>query len=181
MNAFMPRMMNEMLKDVTTDDVVDFLKKALDEKEKLQELVDKLKDANVMYKMMFASHVSKFDFDETVSKIKQQAKDVGWNIPDDRDLQKMWSEGAGLTDMTRLTTIYFCSPSTAYRIVKEDGNAAMAVMMPMGVIVYEMDDGKTGVATYNMGMMAGMFPGLTGEVLKGAAERLEKSLDGIIE
>ena len=181
MNAFMPRMMEEMLKDVTAEDVIEFLKKTLDEKDKLAELVEKVKQTNLMYKMMFSSHTSKLGFDETIEAITNQARENGWVIPDNRNLQKVWIEEAGVTDMTRLTTIYFCTPKEAYRIVKEDKNEAMAVMMPMGVIVYDKDDGKIGIGTYNMGMMAGMFPGLTGEVLKGAAERLAASLEGIIE
>ena len=179
-NEFMPKMMTEMLKDVTVDDVINFLKEALKDKEKLQELLGKLKDANLMYQMMFKAYTSKLSFDETITAISEAATQNGWVIPDVRDVQKHWQED-GLTEVPKIKTIYFCMPHTAYRIFKEDKNEAMVVMMPMGVSVYETADGQVGVGTYNMDMMSGMFPGLTGEVLSNAAKNLAKTLEGIVE
>lgn len=180
MHEFMPKMMTEMLKDVTVDDVINFLKEALQDKDKLQELLGKLKDANLMYQMMFKAYTSKLSFDETISAINEAATQNGWVTPDSRDIQKHWQED-GLTEVPKITTIYFCRPHTAYKIFKEDKNEAMVVMMPMGVSVYETADGQVGVGTYNMDMMSGMFPGLTGELLSNAAKDLAKTLEGIVE
>ena len=43
---FMPKMMTDMLKDVTVDDVIAFIKRAIEEQDKLKELADKIAQAN---------------------------------------------------------------------------------------------------------------------------------------
>ena len=179
MHEFMPKMMTEMLKDVTVDDVIDFLKAALKDKEKLQELVAKIQAANLMQQMMTKVYRSKLSFENTISALCEIAPQHGWGV-DTRDLQEKYQE-AGLTDMTRLVIIYFCNPQGGYAIIKDDERKAMSVMMPMGVSVYETSTGQVEIATWNMAMMADMFPGTTGEVLKEGAENLANTLEGIVE
>ena len=179
LHALMPKMMTEMLKDVTVDDVINFLKEALKDKEKLQELAIKMQEANLMQQMMFKVYKSKLNFEDTVVAIHEAAPQNGWKIPDSRDLQKEY-QAAGLSDMTKLKIIYFCNPQGGYTILKEDKNKAMSVMMPMGVSVYETSAGQVEIAAMNLGMMSGMFAGATQEVLGNGAKNLEKTLAGII-
>ena len=82
--------------------------------------------------------------------------------------------------MTRLQIIYFCDPPGGYRILKDDKNKPLSVMMPTGVSVYETSDGRTEIATMNLGMMSAMFPAPIQEVFEDGARRLEKTLEGII-
>ena len=63
---FMPKMMTDMLKDVTVDDVIAFIKRVIEEQDKLKELVNKIAQANLMQQMMFKVYQSKLGFDETV-------------------------------------------------------------------------------------------------------------------
>ncbi len=179
-NTLMPKMMTEMLKDVTVDDVINFLKEALKDKDKLQELVTKMKEANLMQQMMFKTYKSKLNFEDTVAAIHEAAPQNGWKIPDSRDLQKEYQE-AGLSDMSRLKIIYFCDPQGGYTILNEDKNKTMSVMIPMGVSVYETSKGQVEIAAMNLGMMSGMFAGATEEVLGNGAKNLEKTLAGIVE
>ena len=178
-NALMPKMMTEMFEEVTVDDVINFLKEALKDKDKLQELATKMKEANLMQQMMFKTYQSKLSFEDTVAAIHEAAPQNGWKIPDIRDLQKEYQE-AGLADMTRLKIIYFCNPQGGYTILSEDKNKAMSVMMPMGVSVYETSEGQVEVAAMNLGMMSGMFAGPTEEVFSTGAKNLEKTLEGIV-
>jgi lipoate-protein ligase A len=60
---FMPKMMTDMLKDVTVDDVIAFIKRAIEEQDKLKELTDKITQANLMQQMMFKVYQSKLGFD----------------------------------------------------------------------------------------------------------------------
>lgn len=179
-NALMPRMMTEMLKDVTVDDVINFLKAALKDKDKLQELVTKLKEANLMQQMMTRVYRSKLNFEETVVAINEAAPQNGWLIPDIRDLQQLY-QSEGLSEMTKLKIFYLCNPQGGYKIVKEDKNEALSVMIPMGVSVYETSDGQAEIAAWNMELMSGMWAGVTGEVLSTGAENLGKTLEGIVE
>ena len=179
-NALMPRMMTEMLKGVTVDDVINFLKEALKDKDKFQELVTKLKEANLMQQMMFKTYQSKLNFEETVSAINEIAPQNGWVIPPIRDLQKDY-QNEGVSKMTKLKIIYFCDAHGGYEILKEDKRKAMSVMMPMGVSVYETSKGQVEIAAMNLGMMSGMFAGATEEVFGTRAKNLEKTLEGIVE
>ena len=55
----MPKMMTNMLQDATVDDVIGFMKKMLEDKQKIADMLDKLKQANVMKQMMFKVYRSK--------------------------------------------------------------------------------------------------------------------------
>jgi uncharacterized protein (DUF302 family) len=177
---FMPKMMADMLKDVTVDDVIALIKRAIDEQDKLKDLTDKIAQANLMQQMMFKVYQSKLDFDETVSAVAEAAPRNGWQIPDIRDLQMEYQK-AGLSDTTKVKIIYFCNPQGGYDILKDDSNKSMSVMMPMGVGVYETSDGRVEIAAMNLGMMSGMFSGVVQEVLNNGAANMEKTLQEIVK
>ena len=177
---FMPKMMTDMLKDVTVDDVIAFIKRGIEEQEKLKELADKIAQANLMQQMMFKVYKSKLDFDETVSAVAEAAPKNGWKIPDVRELQKEYQE-AGFSETTRVKIIYFCDPQGGYNILKDDSNKSLSVMMPMGVSIYETSDGRVEIAAMNLEMMGGMFSGVVQEMLSNGAANLEKTLQGVVK
>ena len=177
---FMPKMMTDMLKDVTVDDVIAIIKRVIEEQDKLKELADKIAQANLMQQMMFKVYKSKLGIDETVSTVAEAATRNGWQIPDIRDLQKEYQE-AGFSGMTKVKILYFCNPQGGYDILKDDKNKSMSVMMPMGVSIYETSDGRVEIAAMNLGMMSGMFSGVAQEVLSNSAANLEKTLQGVVE
>jgi len=179
-HELMPKMMTNMLKDVTVDDVIAFIKRAIEEQDKLKELADKIAQANLMHQMMFKVYRSTLGFDETISAVAEAAPRNGWQIPEIRDLQKEYQE-AGLSDPTKVKVIYFCNPQGGYDILKDDSNKSMSVMMPMGVSIYETSEGRVEIAAMNLGMMSGMFSGVVQEVLNNGAANLEKTLQGIVE
>jgi uncharacterized protein (DUF302 family) len=177
---FMPKMMTDMLKDVTVDDVIAFIKRGIEEQDKLKELADKIAQANLMQQMMLKVYKSKLGFDETVSAVAEAAPGNGWQVPDIRDLQKEFQE-AGLSDTTKVKIIYFCDPQKGYDILKDDSNKSMSIMMPMGVSIYETSDGRVEIAAMNLGMMSGVFSGVVQEMLSNGAANLEKTLQGVVE
>ena len=180
MTELMPRMMTNMLQDITADDIINYLKETLKDKEKLNELGAKVQEANLMQQMMFRVDTSVLSFEETVSSLTESAQQNGWVIPDTRDLQHEYHK-AGLTDMTRCTILYFCNPQGGYKILtSSDKNKAMSVMMPMGVSVYETTDGQVEIAAMNLSLMSNFFSGVVKETLKDGGERYEKSLEGIV-
>lgn len=180
MNELMPRMMSSMIKDLTADDIITYLKDTLKDKEKLGELGAKIQEANLMSQMMFRVDTSSLNFEETVSTLSESAKQNGWLIPDTRDLQHEYHE-FGLSDMTQCTILYFCNPQGGYAIfTSNDTNKAMSVMMPMGVSVYETTDGQIKIAAMNLGLMSNFFNGATKDVIKDGGVRYEKSLEAVI-
>jgi len=179
-NELMPKMTTAMLKDVTVDDVIAYLKRTLAEKEKVAELFEKIQAANLMQNMMFNVYKSTLNFDETVAALEHAAPEHGWTIPDIRDLQQEYQR-LGLSDMTKVKILYFCMAQGGYKILQDDRNKAMSVMMPMGVSVYETSEGKVEIAAMNLAMMSGMFAGVTQDVLSNGAKNLENTLAGIVE
>jgi uncharacterized protein (DUF302 family) len=181
MDELMPRMMSSMLRDVTADDIINYLKETLKDKEKLSKLGTKIQDANLMGQMMFRVDTSRLNFEETISALSESAKQNGWKIPDTRDLQREY-HAAGLNDMTQCTILYFCNPQGGYSILtSSDINKAMSVMMPMGVSVYEITNGQVKIAAMNLSLMSNFFSGAVKDVLKDGGARYEKSLEPVID
>lgn len=133
----------------------------------------------LMKKMMFTASKSKLNFEETVSSIRESAVRHGWEIPSIHDLQREY-QAAGHNDMTRMKIIYFCNPHGGYRILKDDHNKSMSVMMPMGVSVYETNDGQVYIAGLNLGLMSTMFEGTIKEIFEEGTENFEKTLENIV-
>lgn len=131
-----------------------------------------------MRKMMFTVHRSKLDFEETVEALRTSAQEHGWEIPMEHDLQENY-QNAGYEEMTRVTTLYFCTPDGGYQILRDDDNTPMAVMMPMGVSVYETQEGEVFIAGMNLEQMSMMFGGAVKEVLREGAENYRQALDGL--
>lgn len=133
---------------------------------------------SLMNKMMFTKHRSDLGFDETIIALKKSAQEHGWKVPMVHDLQESYRE-AGYEDMTRVTTLYLCNPEGGYRILQDDANKSMAVMMPMGVTVYETHDGEVYIAGMDLGRMSVMFGGPVKEVLREGAASYTQTLADI--
>jgi uncharacterized protein (DUF302 family) len=125
-------------------------------------------EGNLMRKMMFTVHRSDLGFDETVAALRESALEHGWEVSMVHDLQACYQE-AGFEDMTRVTTVYLCNPEGGYRILRDDANKPMTVMMPMGVSVYETHTSEINIAGMNSDRMGMMFGGTVKEVLRQGA------------
>ena len=134
----------------------------------------------MMPHMMFATYKSKLDFDETVSSLEESAKKNGWTIPEIRDLQQDYIE-EGHGDMTKIKILYFCNSQGGYNILKDNDYKKMSVMMPMGVSVYETNDGQVKIAAMNIGFMSMMFSSIVKKVLQDGGKRFKNSVENIIE
>ncbi len=180
MNELMPKITANMLKDLSVDDIVDFLKDIINDSDKLSSLVSKITEANLMPKMMMKTWKSKYDFDETVAALTENAPKNGWHIPDRRDLQKLWKE-QGIEDAPKIMVLYFCNAKGGHSITKDDELKALSVMMPMGVSIYETTIGEVEIAAMNIGMMSGMFTGVAKETFKDSSNNLDNCLKEIIK
>ncbi len=134
----------------------------------------------LMKQMMFTVRKSKLDFEETITAIRESAVKNGWEIPSDFDIQQEYIK-AGHEDMTKVKIIYFCFPDGGYRILTNDADKSMSVIMPGGVSVYEATDGQVYIAGMNYDRMSGMFTGTVREVLKEAAGNYANTLQEIAE
>lgn len=129
----------------------------------------------LMTSMMFESRPSRFDFAETVAKVREAAEENGWTVPQVLDLQKHYHH-VGLPEMRRVTIIYFCNAKAGIDITEDDSNKPMLVMMPTGVAVYETSSGKIRVANMNFSLMRHMFSGVVKKALSQSARNMENAL-----
>lgn len=180
MNELMPKMMANMLKDLSADDIIEFLKDLINDSDKLSKFATKIAEANMMPKMMMKTWKSNFSFDETVSKLSDAAPKNNWHIPDTRDLQELW-KSQGIEDAPKIKILYFCNAQGGSAITKDDELKSMTVIMPMGVSVYETSKGEIEVAAMNIGMMSGMFTGIVKETLSNSADNFENCIQEIIK
>ncbi len=127
---------------------------------------------------MFTVHRSELDFDETVAALTESAEKHGWTIPMIHDLQKNYQE-AGYEDMTRVNILYFCNPDGGYQILQADDNKPMSVIMPMGVSVYETNEGQVYIAGMNLDRLSMMFGGDVKEVLRESAVNYAETLENV--
>jgi uncharacterized protein (DUF302 family) len=122
---------------------------------------------------------SQLAFEDTVERVRENAEEVGWNVPKVFDLQSHY-KNHGFGDMGQATVVYFCNPRGGYDISRDDEFKPMFVMMPTGVCVYETSTGEVQVARMNLGLMSLMFAGVVKRTLKQGGSNLEKALEGII-
>ncbi len=132
----------------------------------------------LMTSMMFESRPSRFDFAETVAKVRKAAEENGWTVPQVLDLQGHYHH-VGLPEMRRATIVYYCNAKAGFDITEDDNNKPMLVMMPTGVAVYETSSGKVRVAHMNFSFMRHMFSGVVKKALSRSARNLKNALASI--
>ncbi len=129
----------------------------------------------LMTRMMFESRPSRFDFAETVARIRDAADGNGWTVPQVLDLQDHYHH-QGLPGMRRATIVYYCNATAGIDITSDDANKPMLVMMPSGVAVYETSSGEIRVAHMNFGLMRHMFGGVVKKALSRSARNMAKAM-----
>jgi uncharacterized protein (DUF302 family) len=130
---------------------------------------------SLMQRMMFSVYQSELGFDETVAALREAARRNGWDVRMEHDLQECYVE-AGYEDMTRATTLYLCYPDGGYQIMKDDANKPLSAMMPMGVSVYETNEGEVRIAGMNLERMSMMMGGTAKQVFSQGATSYKNAL-----
>ncbi len=116
--------------------------------------------------MMIHEHQSPFGLEETVEKISQNATDNGWVVAGVKPLDKSVAKhGGGKILPVRL--IDLCQANHAAKILSQDDERFVSVMMPCTISVYEKEDGNVYIAHVNAGLMGSLFGGTIAEVMGG--------------
>lgn len=125
--------------------------------------------------MMIHEKVSPYGFEKTVQMITDNAEATNWRVPKVYDFQKtILKEGVG--DIGRTKVIELCHPHYAYGLLKNDNDKYVGVMMPCAFAIYEKSDGRTYVASMNVGMMGKMFGGGVNAAMSKVAKDDKKIL-----
>ena len=102
---------------------------------------------------------SPLGFQETIDRIKSNAKALGWKVP------KSWKKNfqKNLTKVTKQDVgknlvFSMCEPWEAVKLLKHDEYKRFFSMMPCSFAVYEKSDGKVYASFLNIQMLGQMYP-----------------------
>ncbi len=115
-------------------------------------------------KLMVTELESPYGVEETVERIKNNAKDSDWIVPGVSSIHKSIKKHGG-GELPPVMLVNICKPDYAYDILKHDENKIISLFMPCTISVYEKSDGKTYVGIMNAGLLGKMFGGTVAEVM----------------
>lgn len=128
-------------------------------------------------RMMFVTQNSKFDFEETITKVKDIAKDAGWYNPAYRNHYEI-EKSFELDNPNKVATISMCIPRAAHNILKV--NKRLAGMMPLQITIFE-DEGKVYVSWMDITLMGKMFGQAVADIMATAEKNMREALKSIIK
>jgi uncharacterized protein (DUF302 family) len=131
--------------------------------------------------LMIEEEVSPVGVEDTVARLDAAAKAKGWSVIGVQKVdQSVKKHGAG--DILPVSVMSVCHPKHAAKILGEDGNRYISVMMPCRIAVYAKKDGKAYVSTLNAGLVGGLFGGTISEVMTGpVAEAQAEIVDAALK
>ncbi len=109
---------------------------------------------------MIIEKQSPLGFEETIEKIKSNAKALGWKVPKSwkknfqKNLMKVTKKDVG-----KNLVFSMCEPWEAVKLLKHDKYKKFFAMMPCSFAVYEKSDGKVYASAMNIQMMGQMYKG----------------------
>lgn len=130
-----------------------------------------------MKSMMVEERVSPYGVDETVSKIQQNAKSIGWVSPGVKNMNKSIKKHGGADIGGPVRIVELCNATHASNILKEDEGRYAAVLMPCAIAVYTKSDGKTYVTNMKAGRMGSLMGGVVADVMEVVDVDQKKILD----
>lgn len=112
--------------------------------------------------------ISRYNFAETVDRLKSLAEEDGWNVPAIHDLQQSLAKSGKHVKPVKVLEI--CKPRYSGQMLELNDERIISVMMPCRISIYEKDDGKTYVSLLNAALMSADLPENIGMVMKEASD-----------
>ncbi|MDG5799865.1 DUF302 domain-containing protein [Marinilabiliaceae bacterium ANBcel2] len=118
---------------------------------------------------------SRYDFDETVERLKENAEDAGWTVPVVHDMQANM-ERSGLPVLPA-KIIEICNTGHAYNILESDMEKYNMAVLPCRVSVYKKSDGLTYVSWYNYDV----YSAIEHEIAKSYFRQMASDIEDIVQ
>jgi len=137
---------------------------------------------STMRSKMIVEYKSSYNFEETCKRIEEVIpKGEGWGfpIPVWKFYKSQLSKNLTYDNITNCQIYFVCKPKHANTVVSDDPK--WSGIMPCSWSVYELKNGDTYIAKMNIALMAMMFTGVLGSVMKEVARDEEKFLDAIMK
>jgi len=129
---------------------------------------------------MVIERASPLGFEETIVKLIENAKGLGWKVPKKwkKNFQKNLKRVAKV-DIGKGLVIEMCEPHAAAKLLVHDQHKKFLSMMPCTVAVYEKSDGKVYLSMMNIQMMGQMYKGQKeiDEMVTELGPQMEKMLE----
>jgi uncharacterized protein (DUF302 family) len=127
---------------------------------------------------MFIESVSKFGFDETVTKLSEEVSSKGWKVLVAHNLQESLKKNG--YDVLPVKIMEICNPKHSARLLELDNERIYSSLMPCRISVYEKSDGKTYISRMNSGLLAGQIGGIVEEVMILASNDMEEMIKVVL-
>lgn len=108
--------------------------------------------------MMLHETLSPFDVEATVAAVRHGAETAGWTVSKEYDFQATILGKTG-KDVGPVKVVELCKAEYAAGLLGEDASKKVATMMPCAFAVYRTGDGRTRIASMNVGLMGRLFGG----------------------
>jgi len=128
--------------------------------------------------MLLKEIASPYSFEETLVKIEENAKELGWKVPKrwKIDFQKNLLHVVKV-DVGPNKLIGICEPQAAADILINDELKRLVVMMPCNIGVYVKSDGKTYITIMNMAILGLVFGDVVNDILKELAPQMDQMVN----
>ena len=136
-------------------------------------------DEAAMNMQMILEHQSRYNFDETVSRLKDNVNEAGWSVVGEFDYREIL--GARGYDIRNIKILAICSGKYSAEILSLDDERMVSPLMPCRVAVYEKSDGNTYIARLNSGEVAQPFGGVIAETMMAVALDTEAIVQDLIQ
>jgi len=128
---------------------------------------------------MFLENESKYDFDETVEKLKAEAELKTWKVIAIHDLENTLANNG--YEVLPVKVFSVCHPKHSSKILEKDDERLVSSLMPCRVSVYEKSNGKVYISRMNTGVLAKSFGGIIEEVMEESTKEIEDILSPLLK
>lgn len=120
--------------------------------------------------MMLNVKSSPKNVEDTVAEISARAVAAGWVVSSVTPLDASIAKNGG-KQFPPIRLVNMCQADHASRVLEDQGDRKVSVLMPCTVAVYQDDEGVTRISTMNAGLMGKLFGGAIAEVMGGPVAR----------
>lgn len=127
---------------------------------------------------MFIENKSRFNLDETVSKLIEAIGKHEWKLIHTHDLQQIMMKNG--KEVLPVKVMEICAPKHAYKLLSSDNERLYSNMMPCRLSVFERSDGITYVSRMNTGQFASSLGGVVADVMTESFHEAEQIIAHVI-
>ena len=128
--------------------------------------------------ILLKENISKYNFEESLSRLEKAIESEGWKLPAKHDLRQTLLK-FGKADVKQVVVLEICNPDLSEKILLADKERSVSSLMPCRISLYEKEDGKVYFSRMNAGLLSGLMKRVSRKQMGFAAAQTEKILDSI--